>query len=98
MYALLALVEEAELRPLVGIYDGEDASDALADVMDASELGGTSSDLASPERNQLSAIRQNFAPCLLVCSIGRPTISTPATGCSAPPWTCSTAGWSSTWL
>jgi hypothetical protein len=58
VYALLALVEEAELRPLVGVYDGEDASDALADVMDAGELGGPSSDLASPERNQLATFRQ----------------------------------------
>ena len=48
------------MRPLVGVYDGEDASDALADVMNASELGGASGDLAGPERNQLAAIRQRF--------------------------------------
>jgi hypothetical protein len=52
--ALLALVEETELRPLVGVYDGENASDALPDIVDAGELGlGTASDLASPQADQL---------------------------------------------
>jgi len=52
--ALLALVEQAELSPLVGVDDGEDLGDSLADIMDASELGvGASRDLGGPERNQL---------------------------------------------
>jgi len=51
---LLALVEQAELSPLVGVDDGEDLGDSLADIMDASELGvGASRDLGGPERNQL---------------------------------------------
>lgn len=36
---LLALVEQAELGPLVGVDDGEDLGDSLADVMNAGELG-----------------------------------------------------------
>lgn len=55
-YALLALVEELELRPLVGVYDGEDASDAFANIMDAGELASAAGDLASAERNQLPSI------------------------------------------
>jgi hypothetical protein len=69
-YALLALVEKAELRPLVDVYDSEDASDALADVMNAGELGRASSDLASSELNQLAAFRQPFIPRSTVYSIG----------------------------
>ena len=38
--ALLALVEQPELGTLVGVDDGEDLGDTLADVMDAGELGG----------------------------------------------------------
>ena len=38
--ALLALVEEPQLGALVGVDDGKDLSDTLADVMDAGELGG----------------------------------------------------------
>ena len=37
--ALLALVEQPELGPLVGVDDGEDLGDALANVVDAGELG-----------------------------------------------------------
>ncbi len=37
--ALLALVEKPKLRPLVGVDDGEDLGDTLADIMDAGELG-----------------------------------------------------------
>jgi hypothetical protein len=70
VYALLALVEEAELCPLVGVYDGKDASDALANVMDAGELGGSSGDLARPERNQLADNRQQFVPNISISSSG----------------------------
>jgi hypothetical protein len=70
VYVLLALVEEAELRALVGVYDGKDASDALANVMDAGELGGSSSDLARPELNQLAENRQQFVPAISVSSSG----------------------------
>lgn len=38
--ALLALVEEPQLGALVGVDDGKDLGDTLADVMDAGELGG----------------------------------------------------------
>lgn len=49
VYALLALIEKSELRPLVGIYDGENARNTLPDIVDAGEFGGcSSSDLASP--------------------------------------------------
>lgn len=45
---LLALVEEAELGALLGVDDGEDARDALAHVVDASELAaGASGNLKS---------------------------------------------------
>lgn len=55
IYALLALVEEPQLRALVGVDDSEDASDGLADIMDAGELGGgTAGDLGSPELDQLA--------------------------------------------
>lgn len=37
--ALLALVEEAKLSPLVGVDNGENLSDTLANVMNAGELG-----------------------------------------------------------
>ena len=37
--ALLALVEEPELSPLVGVDDSKDLGDSLADVMNAGELG-----------------------------------------------------------
>ncbi len=49
------------MRPLVGVDDGENLCDALAYVVDASELGvGTSSNLCGPERNQLAAHCQPF--------------------------------------
>jgi hypothetical protein len=52
--ALLALVEEPELSPLVGVDDGEDLGDTLANIMDAGELGvGASGNLGGPELNQL---------------------------------------------
>jgi hypothetical protein len=57
--ALLVLVEEAERCALVGIYDSEDAGDAFADIMDASEFGRASSDLASSQLDQLSSFRQH---------------------------------------
>jgi hypothetical protein len=91
VYVLLALVEEAELRALVGVYDGKDTSDALANVMDASELGGSSGDLARPERNQLAENRQQFVRAMSVSSSGRPTSSAPATASEARPCSCSTA-------
>jgi hypothetical protein len=51
---LLALVEEPQLSALVGVDDGEDLGDALANVMNAGELGGgATGDLGSPERDQL---------------------------------------------
>jgi hypothetical protein len=59
--ALLALVEQPELGTLVGVDDGEDLGDTLADVVNAGELGvGASSDLSGPKRNQLPSIRQYF--------------------------------------
>jgi hypothetical protein len=59
--ALLALVEQPELGTLVGVDDGEDLGDTLADVVNAGELGvGASSDLSGPERDQLPSIRQYF--------------------------------------
>jgi hypothetical protein len=52
--ALLALVEEPQLGALVGVDDGKDLCDTLADVMDAGELGGrTTGNLGSAERDQL---------------------------------------------
>ena len=55
--ALLSLVEKPELGPLVGVDDGENLGDTLADVMNASELGvGTSGDLGSPELDQLPSL------------------------------------------
>ena len=38
---LLALVEDAELSALVGVDDGEDAGDRLADHTDLAQLGGS---------------------------------------------------------
>jgi hypothetical protein len=38
-HALLALVKQPELGPLVGVDDGEDLGDTLADVVNAGELG-----------------------------------------------------------
>jgi hypothetical protein len=59
LYALLALVEQPELGALVGVDDGEDLGDTLADVVNAGELGvGASGDLGSPESDQLPSIRQ----------------------------------------
>lgn len=53
-YALLALVEQPELGPLVGVDDGQNLGDTLANIMNAGELGvGASSDLGGPERDQL---------------------------------------------
>ena len=57
--ALLALVEKAELCPLVGVDDGQDASNGLADIMDAGELGRATGDLASPELDELAACCQH---------------------------------------
>jgi hypothetical protein len=60
---LLALVEEAELGPLVGVDDGEDLGDTLANVVNAGELGvGASSDLGGPERDQLPLHGQYAIP------------------------------------
>mgnify|MGYP003624077614 CR=1 FL=1 len=61
--ALLALVEEPELGPLVGVDDGQNLGDTLANIVNAGELGvGTSGDLSGPERNQLPSIRQHSSP------------------------------------
>lgn len=62
--ALLALVEKPELSPLVGVDDGENLGDTLADVMNAGELGvGTSGDLGSPELDQLPSLPSAFHRC-----------------------------------
>jgi hypothetical protein len=66
--ALLALVEEPQLGALVGVDDGKDLSDTLADVMDAGELGGgASGNLGSPERDQLPCACQYPVPFSFVC-------------------------------
>jgi hypothetical protein len=63
MNALLSLVEQPELGALVGVDDGEDLGDTLANVVNAGELGvGASSDLGGPERNQLATFRQYAIP------------------------------------
>jgi hypothetical protein len=63
--ALLALVEQPELSPLVGVDDGEDLGDSLANIMDAGELGvGATGDLGSPELDQLPSHPSAFhLPC-----------------------------------
>lgn len=96
-YALLVLVEQTELCPLVGVYDGKNAGNALPDVVDAGELGGgTSGDLASPQADQLPSQSVSIFLCIPPFRrVGGPTISTPGAGSSTPPWTCSTAGRSS---
>ena len=59
--ALLALVEKPELSPLVGVDDGEDLGDTLADVVNAGELGvGASGDLGGPELDQLALLPSAF--------------------------------------
>jgi hypothetical protein len=61
--ALLALVEQPQLGTLVGVDDGKNLSDTLADVVNAGELGvGASGDLGGPERDQLPSIRQYSVP------------------------------------
>lgn len=68
--ALLALVEEPQLGALVGVDDGQDLSDTLADIMDAGELGGRAAgDLGSPELDQLPLSLS--ASCPVVCGGGR---------------------------
>jgi hypothetical protein len=63
--ALLALVEQPQLGALIGVDDGEDLGDTLADIMDAGELGvGASGDLGSPELDQLASIRQHAIRCV----------------------------------
>ena len=63
--ALLALVEEPELSPLVGVDDSKDLGDSLADVMNAGELGvGATGDLGGPELDQLPLHPSAFhVPC-----------------------------------
>lgn len=76
IYTLLVLVEKSELRPLVGVYDGKNASDAFPDIMDAGELGrSTSGDLASPQADQLSSksVSIPFLQCFLHISVRRTT-------------------------
>ena len=64
--ALLALVEEPQLGALVGVDDGKDLGDTLADVMDAGELGGRATgDLGSPERDQLAVFQSASCPVFL---------------------------------
>jgi hypothetical protein len=67
--ALLALVEEPELSPLVGVDDSKDLGDSLADVMNAGELGvGATGDLGGPELDQLPLHPSAFRlPCQ--CSV-----------------------------
>lgn len=61
--ALLALVEEPQLGALVGVDDGQDLRDTLADVMDAGELGGgASGNLGGPELDQLPCACQHRVP------------------------------------
>jgi hypothetical protein len=61
--ALLALVEQPQLGTLVGVDDGEDLGDTLANVVNAGELGvRASGDLGGPERDQLPLVRQYFIP------------------------------------
>lgn len=51
---LLVLVEDAQLRALVDVDDGQDASDGLADIMDSGELAlGTTGDLLGAELDEL---------------------------------------------
>ena len=51
---LLALVEDAELGALVGVDDGEDAGDRLADVVDLAQLRlGTTGNLLGAQGNEL---------------------------------------------
>ena len=58
---LLALVEQPELGALVGVDDGENLGDALANVVNAGELGvGTSGNLGSPELDQLALLPSAF--------------------------------------
>lgn len=71
-HALLALVEETELCTLVGVYDGKNTSDALADVMNTGELRRASGDLASPQRNQIPSICQHSVTRPRFLSIGNP--------------------------
>lgn len=73
--ALLALVEKAELLPLVGVYDGKDTGNSLPDIVDAGELGGCSSgDLASPELDQLALESVSISISSLPCALRSPTI------------------------
>ena len=67
--ALLALVEEPQLGALVGVDDGQDLGDSLADIMDAGELsGGAAGDLGGPELDQLPLHPSAFRlPCQ--CSV-----------------------------
>jgi hypothetical protein len=59
--ALLALVEQPELGTLVGVDDGEDLGDTLANVVNAGELGvGASGNLGSPELDQLALLPSAF--------------------------------------
>lgn len=70
---LLALVEQSELRTLVGVYDGEDASNALPDIMDAGELGGGSSgNFASPQADQFPSISVSTSVLPICSKIGNP--------------------------
>lgn len=63
--ALLALVEEPQLSALVGVDDGEDLGNTLADIMDAGELGGgTAGDLGSPELDQLPCASVSIVSCV----------------------------------
>lgn len=72
--ALLALVEEPQLGALVGVDDGEDLGDTLADVMDAGELGGrTTGNLGSPERDQLPGAVSLLSRCVRVRAARRTT-------------------------
>jgi hypothetical protein len=51
---LLGLVEEAELRSLLGVDNGEDAGDGLSEVVDLVELGARGGNLLDPELAELS--------------------------------------------
>jgi hypothetical protein len=50
---LLVLVEQAELSALLGVDDGQDAGNRLADVVDLGELGARRDDLLNAELAQL---------------------------------------------
>jgi hypothetical protein len=67
---LLALVEQPELGALVGVDDGQDLGDTLANVVNAGELGvGATGNLGGPELDQLASLPSAFHYSSFWCSI-----------------------------